>query len=73
MLTVNLLPKDTPLWKTSVVIGSDPLNTVHMIVKLSTTDDWIVMLCPHVKSRKDGKITGGTVGGTRCGSPMYKG
>ena len=73
MLIVNVLPKDTPFLKTSVVIGSDPLNTVHTIVKLSTPDDGIVMLCPHVKSAKDGRTNGGTDGGTRCGSPVYKG
>ena len=73
MLIVNVLPKDTPFLKTSVVIGSDPLNIVHKIVKLYTPDDGIVMFCPHVKSAKDGKTNGGPDGGTRCGSPVYKG
>ena len=73
MLIVNVLPKDTPFLKTSVVIGSDPLNIVHKIVKLSTPDDGIVMFCPHVKNAKDGFTDVGSDGGTRCGSPVYKG
>ena len=73
MLIVNVLPKDTPFLNTSEVIGSDPLNIVHKIVKLYAPDDEIVMFCPHVKSAKDGRTNGGDDGGTRCGSPVYKG
>ena len=73
MLIVNVLPRDAPFLKTSVVIGSDPLNTLHVIAKISIPDDGIVMFCPHVKTAKDGRTNGGDDGGTRCGSPVYKG
>ena len=70
-VTKNLLPIDTPFLKTSVIMGTDPLNTAHEIVKVATLVDERVTFCPHVKDTKDGNdIIGGNDGGTRFGSPI---
>ena len=72
MLTINLLLNNTPFLKTSMTLTSDPLNTLHVIVKKSTPDGGRVTFCPHVKDVNDDTIGGDDGGGDRCGSPVYK-
>ena len=71
MVNKKLLPIDTPFLKTSVVMGSDPLNTIHEIDKVPTPVDGRVTFCPHVKAATNGNvISGGDDGGIRFGSPL---
>ena len=70
ILIENVLPIDTPFLKTSVVMGADPLNTTHAIVKVGTPVGGRVTFCPHVKDAKDGNVIGGNDGGIRFGSPI---
>ena len=70
MVTEKLVPTDTPFLKTSVVMGSDPLNTIHEIVKVPTPVDGRVTFCPHVKDTKVGNINGGDDGDTKFGLPI---
>ena len=67
-----ILPIDTLFLKTSMAITSDPLNTLHVISKVSTPDGGRVTFCPHVKDVKDDDTIGGDDGSNKCGSPVYK-
>ena len=51
-------------------MGTDPLNTTHEIVKVSTPVDGRVTFCPHVKDAKKGNVSAGDDGGTRFGSTI---
>ena len=70
MLNVNLLSNNAPFLKTSMATTSDPLNTLHVIVKKSTPDGGRVTFCPHVKDVKTDDTIGGDDGCDRCGSPV---
>ena len=67
---IKSLPTDTSSLRTSLVKGSEPLNSKHEKIILDIPDKvGTVTSCPHVNDIKVEKTRGGPVGGAICGSP----
>ena len=59
-----------PSLKTSLMMGSDPLNITQLNIKSDAVVDESVKSCPHVNDTNVGFIIGKVIGGNKFGTSV---